>query len=64
MNPPFVAKKLVVVALVPVALTKLKFWRVVEPVSKRLESVEIPAVAVSVEPIESDPVKAAVLEMF
>ena len=30
-----VAKKLVVVALVPVAFLKVKFWRVVEPTTKR-----------------------------
>ena len=32
-------KKAVVVALVPVALVKVKFWRVVEPVRRRLERV-------------------------
>jgi len=31
-----VAKKFVVVALVPVAFTKVKFWRVELPVAKRL----------------------------
>ena len=36
------------VALVPVALTKVKFWRVEEPVSNVLMNVERPAVAVSV----------------
>ena len=30
-----VAKKFVVVALVPVAFLKVKFWRVVEPTTKR-----------------------------
>lgn len=30
-------KRLVVVALVPVALTKVKFWRVVEPERRRFE---------------------------
>ena len=30
-----VEKRLVVVALVPVALTKVKFWRVVEPTTSR-----------------------------
>ena len=50
-------KKLVVVALVPVAFTKVKFWRVEEPVSKRLESVVRPLVTVSV------PVKLAAEEM-
>jgi hypothetical protein len=52
-----VAKKLVVVAEVPVALMKVKFWRVLEPVSKRLERVVSPPVAVSV------PVKLAVDEI-
>jgi len=37
-----VAKKFVVVALVPVAFTKVKFWRVVEPVERRLASVTRP----------------------
>jgi hypothetical protein len=37
-----VAKKFVVVAEVPVALTKVKFWRVDEPVRRRLERVERP----------------------
>ena len=46
-----------VVADVPVALAKVKFWRVEDPVSKRLERVESPAVAVRV------PVKLAALEM-
>ena len=31
-----VEKKLVVVALLPVALMKVKFWRVDEPVAKKL----------------------------
>ena len=31
-----VLKELVVVALVPVAFTKVKFWRVVEPTTRRL----------------------------
>lgn len=31
MNDRFVAKKFVVVAEVPVAFAKVKFWRVVEP---------------------------------
>ena len=43
-----VANKLVVVAWVPVAFTKVKFWRVVEPVTKRLERVVRPLVAESV----------------
>ena len=33
----------VVVAFVPVAFAKVKFWRVVEPDTRRLESVAIPA---------------------
>lgn len=32
-----VLKKLVVVALVPVAVLKVKAWRVVEPVTRKLE---------------------------
>ena len=38
----FVAKKLVVVAEVPVALTKVKFWRVEDPVAKRFTKVPRP----------------------
>ncbi len=34
--------KLVVVELVPVALTKVRFWSVVEPVSARLAKVAVP----------------------
>ena len=30
-NPKFVAKKFVVVADVPVAFAKVKFWRVLDP---------------------------------
>jgi hypothetical protein len=52
-----VAKKLVVVAEVPVALRKVKFWRVLEPVRRRFESVVNPPVAVRV------PVKLAVDEI-
>ena len=52
-----VAKKLVVVAEVPVALTKVKFWRVEEPVRRRFERVVRPPVAVRV------PVKLAADEM-
>ena len=52
-----VANILVVVAEEPVAFMKVKFWRVEEPVSKRLDSVVRPAVAVRV------PVKLAALEM-
>ena len=33
-----VEKKFVVVAAVPVAFTKVKFWRVEEPVTKRFEN--------------------------
>ena len=44
-----VEKKLVVVAEVPVALTKVKFWRVVEPETKR--SPEVLMVEVAVWPI-------------
>jgi hypothetical protein len=43
-----VEKRDVVVALVPVALTNVKFWRVEEPVSSRFESVVSPPVAVTV----------------
>ena len=35
--------KLVVVAFVPVALTKVKFWRVEDPVATRLGVVKRPA---------------------
>ncbi len=42
----FVAKRLVEVAAVPVALRKVTFWRVEEPVTRRFESVERPPVAV------------------
>ena len=52
-----VAKKFVVVAEVPVAFTKVKFWRVDEPVRRRLERVERPPVTVRV------PVKLAAEEM-
>ena len=37
-----VAKKLVVVAEVPVALTKVKFWRVEEALARMLENVPRP----------------------
>ena len=37
-----VAKKLVVVAEVPVAFTKVKFWRVLDPVARRLARVVSP----------------------
>ena len=37
-----VAKKLVVVAEVPVAFTKVKFWRVLDPVARRLPRVVSP----------------------
>ena len=37
-----VAKKLVVVALVPVALMKVRFWRVEEELAKRLDVVRSP----------------------
>jgi hypothetical protein len=37
-------KKLVVVALVPVALTKVKFWRVEEPVARKFGTVSRPVV--------------------
>jgi hypothetical protein len=52
-----VEKRLVVVALVLVALRAVKFWRVDEPLSKRLERVAKPPVAVRV------PVKLAALEI-
>ncbi len=39
-----VAKKLVEVALVVVAFTPVKFWRVVEPITKSVLSVEAPEV--------------------
>ena len=37
-----VANRLVVVAEVPVAFRKVKFWRVEEPVTKRLEKLAEP----------------------
>ena len=37
-----VLKRFVVVALVPVAFTKVKFWRVEEPLTRRFESVPRP----------------------
>ena len=40
-----VEKRLVVVAEVPVALTKVKFWRVVEPTMRRLPLESIVEVA-------------------
>ena len=55
--------KLVVVALVPVAVRKVKFWRVVEPLRRRFESDVRPPVAVSVVPIARDPVKFAAEEI-
>ena len=41
-NPKFVAKKFVVVADVPVAFAKVKFWRVLDPVTRRLGMVRSP----------------------
>jgi hypothetical protein len=55
--------RLVVVALVVVALIPVKFCRVEEPVTRRLESVERPPVAVKVVPTASEPVKLAVLDI-
>jgi len=52
-----VEKRLVVVAEVPVALMKVKFWRVEEPVRRRLERVVRPPVTLSV------PVKLAAEEI-
>ena len=52
-----VEKRLVVVAFVPVALMKVKFWRVEEPVRRRLERVVRPPVTLSV------PVKLAAEEI-
>ena len=52
----FVAKKLVEVADVPVAFTKVKFWRVDEPVMRRFGVVMRPAVV-------RDPVKFAAEEI-
>ena len=40
-----VAKKLVVVAEVPVAFEKVKFWRVVEPVTKSAPPSSVPPTA-------------------
>ena len=54
---PEVEKRLVVVAWVPVALTKVKFCRVEEPVRRRVERVVSPPVAVRV------PVKLAAEEI-
>ena len=56
-----VAKNEVVVAAVPVAFTKVKFWRVEEPVVRRFESVERPFVAVSVPATERLPALSKVL---
>ena len=55
-NAKFVAKKLVEVADVPVAFTKVKFWRVDEPVMRRFGVVMRPAVV-------RDPVKFAAEEI-
>ena len=44
-NVPVVENRLVVVAWVPVAFMKVKFWRVDDPVTKRLERVVRPLVA-------------------
>ncbi len=52
-----VANKFVVVADVPVAFTKVKFWRVDEPFNRRFERFVRPPVAVRV------PVKLAALVM-
>jgi hypothetical protein len=52
-----VVNRLVVVAELPVAFTKVKFWRVVEPVRRRFERVVRPPVAVRV------PVKDAAEEI-
>jgi hypothetical protein len=52
-----VTAKFVVVAEVVVAFRAVKFWRVVEPDSRRFDSEVSPAVAVSV------PVKFAVLDI-
>jgi hypothetical protein len=38
----FEVKKLVVVAEVPVAVVKVRDWRVDEPVARRLEAVRVP----------------------
>lgn len=54
-----VEKRLVVVALVPVAFAKVKFWRVDEPLRRRLEKVERPAVS---EPMLAEVEKRLVLE--
>ena len=43
-----VEKRLVVVAAVPVPFMKVRFWRVEDPDTRRLESVVKPAVAESV----------------
>jgi hypothetical protein len=50
-----VEKKLVVVAEVPVALTKVKFWRVVEEVRSKLVEVAVPAM-VSPVPVVPAPI--------
>jgi hypothetical protein len=52
------AKKFVVVALVPVALIKVKFWRVVEPLTRRLAKVATP----DVKEVEKRLVEEAVVE--
>lgn len=58
-----VEKKFVVVAEVPVALLNVKFWRVEEPLRRRLERLVSPPIAVRVVPIPTEPVKLATLEI-
>jgi len=58
-----VAKKLVVVAFVDVELSAVKFCKVDEPVTRRLERVERPPVAVRVVPMVREPVRFAALEI-
>ena len=50
------AKRLVVVALVPVAFTKVKFWSVEEPVTRRFPRVPRPVVVRVLPPSERAPV--------
>jgi hypothetical protein len=58
-----VIAKLEVVAFEVVALSAVKFWRVDEPLTCRLESVVSPPVAVKVVPTASEPVKLAADEI-
>ena len=58
-----VAKKNVDVALVVVAFQPVKFWRVEDPVRRRLDRDVRPPITSRVVPTVSDPVKFAADEM-